>query len=63
MKTIPKNEELNQASERFNQRLSDEFVSQQVEHYRQEQAQRHQREIETSSRTAEPQQEKLGVKS
>jgi len=49
MKTIPRNEELNAASERMNQRLNDEYIRQQVEHYRQEQAQRQHRDIEASA--------------
>jgi len=57
MQTTPRNEELNAASERMNQRLNDEYIRQQVERYRQEQAQRQQRDVETSaempSKTAE----------
>jgi len=51
MKTIPRNEELNAASERMNQRLNDEYIRQQVEHYRQEQEQRQHRGIEASAET------------
>ena len=49
MKTIPRNEELNAASERMNQRLNDEYIRQQVERYRQEQSQRQQRDSEAST--------------
>ena len=49
MKTIPINEELNASSERLNKRLNDEFIHQQVERYKQEQAQKKQLEIEVAS--------------
>jgi len=40
MKTIPRNEELNAASERAQKRINDEFVRQCVERHKQEQAQK-----------------------
>ena len=49
MKTIPRNEELNASVERLTKRLNDEFIHQQVERYKQEQAQKKQRETEASS--------------
>jgi len=49
MKTIPRNEDLNAASERAHKRLNDEFINQCVERYKQEQAQRRQRDIEASN--------------
>jgi len=49
MKTIPRNEMLNQVVERAEKRLNDEFIRQQVERYKQEQAQKKQRESEASS--------------
>ena len=62
MKTIPKNEELHEASERLNKRLNDEFIRQQVELYKQEQTKRQnhitnqQRELEGMKRKkSEPQ--------
>ena len=49
MKTIPRNEELNAASERAHKRINDEFVRQCVERHKQEQAQKQQGDIEASS--------------
>ena len=49
MTTIPKNEELNAAAERMNQRLNDEFIRQQTERHRQEQAQNRRGDIEASA--------------
>jgi len=48
MKTIPINEELNASVERLEKRLNDEYIRQQVELYKKEQAQKKQRDIEAS---------------
>jgi hypothetical protein len=49
MKTIPVNEELNASVERLEKRLNDEYIRQQVELYKQEQAQKRQRDIEVAN--------------
>ena len=49
MKTIPRNELLNEVCERAEKRLNDEFINQCVERYKQEQAQKRQRDIEVSN--------------
>jgi hypothetical protein len=54
MTTIPRNEEVNAASERLNKRLNDEFIRQQVELYKREQTQKRQRNIETSADMPHP---------
>jgi hypothetical protein len=49
MKTTPRNEELNAASERAHKRINDEFIRKAVERYKQEQAQKRQGDIQASS--------------
>ena len=49
MKTMQINEELNASVERLEKRLNDEYISRQVELYKQEQAQKRQRDSEVST--------------
>ena len=49
MSTMPSNELFNEIVERGEKRLNDEYIRQQVELYKQEQAQKRQRDIEASN--------------
>jgi len=60
MRTIPKNEALNQVVERAEKRHNDEFIRQQIELRRQEQAKNQRPDIETSA-NAGPNRQAAGI--